>query len=159
MARERPSLTILLIVGLLLQFYGCDSPTGESVKDAIKQLAPEGGSGVKRYYYESGELKEETHWKQYEVVKIVYYLKMGEPFFTCVPNEKRTLQVTLNDNGEITEAFQSIDFIKDGHCLVFENGVVRRVQRLKHGEVISEVVLPRKFRGHNTDIDKLGEIQ
>ena len=110
-------------------------------------MAPEGGSGVKRYFYPSGELKEETHWNDYDVVRMVYYEKSGTPLMASVLAERRAIQLTLSDDGYVTEIFQSANFTKDGYCFILEHGMLRRILKFKEGALIRETVLASSAGG------------
>lgn len=110
-------------------------------------MAPDGGSGIKRYFYASGELKEETHWNDYDVVKIVYYDKSGTALMASVPAEEREIQLTLNDDGSVVEIFQVADFTKDGYSFVLEHGVLQGIREFKDGALIRETVLASSAGG------------
>ncbi len=140
MARGYSIIGGLLIVALLMLWSGC-APQNE-IRDALKQLAPDGGSGIKRYFYETGELKEEDHWKDYEIVRVVYFGKDGRELFTCVPDHRSVLLITLNENGEITQIYEATDFVKDGRCFVIVDGALQKIQTWQNGKVISEIAVP-----------------
>lgn len=143
--RGYPRIRAFLIAGMLAILCGCGSSKSESeqemIQDSVRQLAPEGGTGVKRYYYESGELKEEAYWRNQEVSKIVYHGKSARILFVYMPHEKRALDISLNEDGEIAEIFQLANFAKDGYCFSLENGVIRKIQRFKPGGDVCELVV------------------
>ena len=137
--------SIATVIILLPSMSGCeyptDSPDRKQLRRAIKQLAPEGGSGVKRYHYTTGKLKEAVFWDGYEIGKIEYYDRNGRRLYTAIPNGRYSLVMSLDDDGRITEICQTKDFIKDGHCFVFEDESLTKIEILDYGGVVGEVLI------------------
>lgn len=133
-------MLIAIVLGASVYIKIRGETDDDGVFEALKEVAPDGGVGVKQYHYPSGVVKEEVHWSRYRIIKIIYYSKMGEPIFVCTPDQKRTLQIALDDNGNVSEIAQSVNFAKDGYCFVLDDGVLRKVQLFRDGGAVSEIV-------------------
>ncbi len=135
----------ILVAVLCLSINGCtksdDSAERELVREALRKLAPEGGTGVKTFAYPTGELKEKFFWKHHEVESIEYYDTDGVLLYTAVSQDRQTLCLTLGSNGQIEELYQATDFVKDGYCFVFRAGRLHKIQKTSYGEVVSEVAV------------------
>jgi hypothetical protein len=133
---------------LLVYRKGENSEDAQAVAEAIRQLAPEGGTGTKSYLYESGALKEVAHWQNFGVAKIDYYQPSGRHIYTAVLENGGGLLISLDENGEITEIYQTKNYVYDGARFTLRNGAVSRIVRIESDEVVSEV-----------DFDKNDEVQ
>jgi antitoxin component YwqK of YwqJK toxin-antitoxin module len=111
------------------------------VATAIKKLAPEGGSGPKRYYYQSGQLKEVAHWKDYEVTRIDYYSLSGKCIYSASMHDGNGLAIALNDEGVITDIWQTKNYIREGAHFVFSDGRLSKILRREGDEIRSEATV------------------
>ena len=87
------------LINVELQQVAC--PNGKSHRrEAIKQIAPQGGSGVKRYVYSSGGVREQVFWSKYEVDKIEYYDRNGVLLYRALPKGRHALLMSVGDDGK-----------------------------------------------------------
>lgn len=113
----------------------------ESVTIAVKQLAPKGGSGVKKYHYNSGTLKEAAYWQDYNVTKIEYFDASGRRIYTANLSDGGGLLISLNDDGIVTEIYQTKKYVRDGARFLFDNGRLSKIIQIESDEVVDEVSL------------------
>ena len=143
MQRVSPQTLHALLILLILTGTGCAKPAppteGKLVLESLRQIAPEGGSGVKAYNYDTGGLREKVFWDRFHVTKIEYYTREQVLLYTALVNDPQPLLLSLDDAGLIQEVFQVKDFIKHGYCFVFCEGRLKTVQGFSHGNMISEV--------------------
>ncbi|PHS16447.1 MAG: hypothetical protein COA78_03725 [Blastopirellula sp.] len=128
---SRLLLSTILIISCLLVF-GCQEQQSDTlleVREAMKEFAPPGGSGVKSFNYESGELKVQNVWSNYSIQKIIYYDRSGATIYESkLDDDRQALLITLNEDGKIEEIIQTKELLKHGACFVFENGALVKIQ-------------------------------
>jgi hypothetical protein len=74
-------------------------PAAETAATAMEQIAPPGGTGVKKHFYPSGALKQVDHWEDYEVKRIDYYDLAGRRIYGGKQINGKGLVIFVNDNG------------------------------------------------------------
>lgn len=74
-------------------------PAAETAATAMEQIAPPGGTGVKKYFYPSGALKQVDHWENYKVKRIDYYDLAGRRIYGGNQVDGKGLVIFVNDNG------------------------------------------------------------
>lgn len=123
----------LCIIALLLvsvAIYGIWSVVGierSEVRNAMRKLAPDGGSGIKEYFYPTGQLKEKAHWSNFEVTCLEYYDKSGDLLFVSHLQNGQGITITVSDDGEITEIIPVTDFAKDFTSFILKDGRLAKI--------------------------------
>jgi hypothetical protein len=118
-----------------------DNVPAPEITEAIRQLAPDGGSGLKNYYYSSGALKQQDHWENYNVVQTDYYHPTGRLLYTAHLQDGGGLLMSLNENGTITEIFETKHYVIEGARFIFNNGCLSRIVRVYNEDTVSDVPL------------------
>lgn len=94
-----------------------DKSLDADVRTAVRELAPLGGTGTKESYYPSGSLKEKTHWKNYEVLRIEYHDLSGRNIYTADLKNGGGLLLDINDDGVIEEIYETVAYSRNGSRL------------------------------------------
>jgi len=141
---------IILIVSVITRQQFFDKQGMEVSKEiflAIKKLAPLGGDGTKKYFYDSGELKEVVHWKDYSVQSIEYYALDGTKIYTSRVRNGRSLNITLTASGKISEVYETRNYVREGAQLFLKDGQLVRVFIVESDEIVSSFELSGKRAG------------
>lgn len=121
---QKPIRQVSVLVFLMsLGATGCQS----DIERAMREIAPPGGTGVKQYTYESGELKLEQHWSRYRITRSRFFRKSGETIADIPRKEGPSIWLELDEDGALMKISQIEDYEKKGLTVEFENDRPKRL--------------------------------
>ena len=133
---SRNCVCAYLIAMSVISLVGCREPRTD-VERALRDLAPQGGTGEKAYFYQTGELKERVQWASYQLVSRDVFDKSGTLVHSQVFDDRISLAVELDETGaiELIAETQNHDF--HGTVIRLENECVTRTERWSNGHLIT----------------------